>query len=511
MSVADICEYIHSNHLRQTHEKPVFKWYIIGLSASRIRFVEGIEGHSNSETDQLCYGLRDVLKSMNFVALWDRVWLQARITQGHFGVEHAQTGLHFAVYNWVLDSIEVDLDPSWSANKRKYVHLALARLRACNLNNTLPGHFRAKDCPPRVPFEEIDTSQAFHMECHWGRQFYGSDLSPGFSTVTSEVDDFLDAQDNLNGIIPSEIQNDINAGAAVEAYDPEIEPIEFAYAVVGEERPTSQNCAICAEDYGHPREYDLCLKLRACGHYFHYACVYDWINGVATNSNRCPECRAEICKQRRDLRVVGTNHATSGPTEHPSVSSSTETGSDETTQAGDASSAVSDGQAHAAVVAVVVVQASQEARDAPSIDELSTPGEDDSQTVGNGTSDERSDEDQVVEAFATLNIIGERDENNSGWETFNADDIETFQTAGLTERPTSPIYVPGDLSPPMQRLQFEFPRLYFGGAPVTYRSYEPESEFEYDMDRSETEEEGKEGEEDAWWRRDDIWPGGEDM
>jgi hypothetical protein len=46
---------------------------------------------------------------------------------------------------------------------------------------------------------------------------------------------------------------------------------------------------------------ELAVKLRKCPHSFHLSCLDELVNSTAANSNRCPTCRALICKKRRTL------------------------------------------------------------------------------------------------------------------------------------------------------------------------------------------------------------------
>jgi hypothetical protein len=79
MRIADIWEYTLEYGIRPVQEQPDFKWYILGLKVSRDAFRERIVDYPESGTNHLPYDLRDILKRMPFVALWDRLWQQARM------------------------------------------------------------------------------------------------------------------------------------------------------------------------------------------------------------------------------------------------------------------------------------------------------------------------------------------------------------------------------------------------------------------------------------------------
>jgi len=97
---------------------------------------------------------------------------------------------------------------------------------------------------------------------------------------------------------------DIHDTANLEVYGPHIDPIDFADVVNDANCPLDQNCTICAESYRIQDGQGTCVRLRNCGHHAHYHCIDEWLNGVAKNSNLCPECRNEICVNRRPVRVI---------------------------------------------------------------------------------------------------------------------------------------------------------------------------------------------------------------
>jgi hypothetical protein len=63
--------------------------------------------------------------------------------------------------------------------------------------------------------------------------------------------------------------------------------------------PQEQCCTICIEPLGA-----VGVKISACGHYFHFRCIQEWLNGTSPNGNLCPECRTQICAKRRKVRHV---------------------------------------------------------------------------------------------------------------------------------------------------------------------------------------------------------------
>ena len=408
MSIADIWEYSLKYGIRPVQEQPDFKWYILGLKVSRDAFKERIVDYSEPDINHLPYGLRDVLKRMPFVALWNRLWQQARMLSVRRSAEY--TRLHYSMYDWVLTSFRYATVFPISGPGLLLIHQAVAMERSQDIANRVPGPFRPKYCPRRVDLVEIEATQAHLMECHWGRRFYGAELPLGFSTNADDVYEFME---------PLQLQDDVNDRAALEAYGPSIEPLESAQVVSGEDRPTHRNCTICAEEYACSRDCSPCVKLSTCGHYFHYECIHSWMNGVAANRNRCPECRTQICENRRPVRAIALGQP----------GQLLETNSELSDLARDDDDAM-----------VPETQDTLAPQEHYSPGDEGLPGVNGSDLEQEATEaeqpDSRRDEDEEEEPDNELDFNEEErddDEINSGYALFNPDDSETFQPAGLTE------------------------------------------------------------------------------
>jgi hypothetical protein len=158
-----------------------------------------------------------------------------------------------------------------------------------------------------VNCEQIQKIGGQLMECKWGRRFYGSDVPPGFLTDSGKVDHYLAMleEEDPDQSMPQELFFvDIYDTVILEPYGPHIDPIDYADVVDDANCPMDQNCTVCAEPYTLQDGFVLCLKLLKCGHHVHYHCIEQWMNGVAQNSNLCPECRTEISRIRRPVRVA---------------------------------------------------------------------------------------------------------------------------------------------------------------------------------------------------------------
>lgn len=65
---------------------------------------------------------------------------------------------------------------------------------------------------------------------------------------------------------------------------------------------TEATCSVCLELFD-VRDVSTVAWKAGCGHTFHAQCLSSMINGIQTNSNCCPLCRAEICVARKQRRI----------------------------------------------------------------------------------------------------------------------------------------------------------------------------------------------------------------
>jgi hypothetical protein len=178
------------------------------------------------------------------------------------------------------------------------------------LDGSTSKHTRLPQSPVVVDCEVISDILTHHMVYRWGRRFYGDTLPPRFSTNLIIVPNYSAAVRIENGEeddeeVTEELLRDIYDSAASESYGALIDPLKFATAVNEASRPRSQNCSVCSDVFGLQTAQSPSLKLRECGHYFHDGCIRDWLKSVHPNSNLCPECRTQICEERRLVRVAG--------------------------------------------------------------------------------------------------------------------------------------------------------------------------------------------------------------
>jgi hypothetical protein len=314
MDVADVWTFTLDEGIREVRDFPPWKWYYFGMRHSREIFAAVITNYPEEPQDLLSYKVRDALKTVSFVVLWDWLWQNARDLCEVYRAED----------NDPVDRLQFDLNRVVLLPFSKMEFISNTELRAdmtaaANQEFDESTYLRPSKHPVLIDFEDIDETNLGHLECHWGRRFYGDELPRGFSTdletvLAIEVE--MRANAGANAIaIPEEFLVDIEDEAELEAFGPLIDPAKFATVVGEASQPEGQNCTICAEPYEPYELYKVeqrCLRLENCGHYFHEDCLADWMNGVARNSNLCPECREQICVERRKVRVKESAHSDAG-------------------------------------------------------------------------------------------------------------------------------------------------------------------------------------------------------
>ncbi|KAH7093653.1 hypothetical protein FB567DRAFT_610209 [Paraphoma chrysanthemicola] len=281
MTVADIWTYTLEHGIRPVGAQPSYSWYLRGLTTARNAFKDRVRDYSDSGACHLPFELRDILKSVSFVAIWDSAWRLANAMgiSGDATTHGWHVCMYVMVHLWLNDP---DVFPL-SEDAAVLLRDVQVKLKSRDLANLKPGPFRPKNCPCRIDFETIEHSENFEVECYWGRRFYP----------------------NLEGLNVLESAQEVpDENVPLEVCGHHIEPMHYADLTTEESYPTDQNCTICAEDFTGPSDETTCIKLDSCGHYFHYECIDTWMNGVAVNSNRCPECRQEICEYRRPVRPI---------------------------------------------------------------------------------------------------------------------------------------------------------------------------------------------------------------
>ncbi|KAH3940340.1 hypothetical protein HBI81_019350 [Parastagonospora nodorum] len=318
LDIVDIWDYTYRRGYRQRKGLPPFKWYYLGLVQSRKIFADMIEDCADTVDCMLSYQMRDFLKSVPFITIWDWLW-QAAGEKSNFMLQQDDAldcdmylfalvalkdtvGLSASELRRIVAVVDTDLDLYWNETS------------VSNMVSSRPSGY-----PVLVDFDHIESTGTHYMERHWGRQFYENHLPPGFSTDLRVVADYdarlLDVEEDSDENVPEELLRDIYDSADLEVHGPSIDALEFAQTVGEDDRPRRQNCTICADIFVSRTAKAICLRLRECGHYFHDHCLRDWMNSVAACSNLCPECRSQICENRRPVRLVDTGPPEETPTQ----------------------------------------------------------------------------------------------------------------------------------------------------------------------------------------------------
>jgi hypothetical protein len=289
LNVALVFKYSWEQGFRASDLLPPYKWYVSSLEQARKKYVLLVE--CRDPRTRLPYQVQESLLHINFVELWDGLWQKA--VEFSTAVGFASSRLDFDMYVWVTYQMKLpssDPKPEVCGNR----DMAAIAEQRCQEHWTddleavpkvqpdgfhLPGLSNSLDVGamrgfrgPRYPYRG------------WGSRFYDND------EVSDVSDDEEDGESDL----------DVNEMASVEAYGPSIDPTDVAHVAMI--KPEDQRCTICMEDHFYVYGDSRTMKLNTCGHLFHYECIFDWVNGVSSNSNLCPECRVQFSQERRRVR-----------------------------------------------------------------------------------------------------------------------------------------------------------------------------------------------------------------
>jgi hypothetical protein len=101
--------------------------------------------------------------------------------------------------------------------------------------------------------------------------------------VTTELESFV-LQNFEDGSV---------ADVPIEPIGPRVDPGRLSDAT--SEPPANKRCPVCLESY--TMAGNMCVKLRACAHLLHRACLDELVNGTypGVPEVRCPVCRTSLC------------------------------------------------------------------------------------------------------------------------------------------------------------------------------------------------------------------------
>jgi hypothetical protein len=250
-----------------------YRYYLCSLMQARHKFIEHFSQPSSlSNGVEVSFKMRDILKDIPFVSLWNALWLKAKSN-----AQRPAHGNHMFLYKWVMKHFtheikQLGIDPQDTIKAAK---------KAC--------------FPLEIDFVDIRrgtqcTRSALDWGCKWAHHIYPAESLEAIQIYIAERESWQtpdsDGDILLEGTIPEAY------GACINVKD---------YAEMASNPPTGQNCTICVEGYSKG-EGD-CVRVSACGHFFHENCINAWMNSVLANSNTCPECRTVICVERREVRA----------------------------------------------------------------------------------------------------------------------------------------------------------------------------------------------------------------
>ncbi|KAI4956792.1 hypothetical protein J4E86_005263 [Alternaria arbusti] len=297
-NVALLFRYSYEHDDRSSNQKPAYKWYAMGLEEARTKYIYSVECQDPQAL--MPYHVRDGLKNIDFIGLWDTIWEKAYDMSLNFDSDPLD--LEFNMSLWVVGQMRLP-----SSDPRPWIPLANVALiteRRCKeyemsreggLNiapvdlYTPAGDFHIPNFANKIDVEAILRSRGPRFSSTGrGHRFYDED----------DDSDTFDADDEEHEF-PGFTVDDT---ASVEPYGPTISLIDLATDATT--IPEDQCCTICMEDHVDGTRRSETVKLNTCGHLFHYDCIFEWLNGTSSNSNLCPECRIQFSEQRRPVRPI---------------------------------------------------------------------------------------------------------------------------------------------------------------------------------------------------------------
>ncbi|KAI4696176.1 uncharacterized protein J4E88_000348 [Alternaria novae-zelandiae] len=296
---------------------PSYATYLGGFVQARARFKDIIQATPplrGNQTKALPYHTRFALKEIKFRDIWDDLWIEAfanieqpigdRMYQGminQFAEATIQSGSHTVDMKTLLRGLW--RDGGLKFRTWKEIPEAAASLSADGIRK---GEFGG--IPRNMAQAQTIGTDCYHVEdidAFWSAK--SDELVAASAGASSAV--YARSVQNINGQNTADVSEDqdnldtntlrnVYGKAYLEAYGPCIQPLEYGKWDL--DIPQDQLCVVCLETHGL-----LGARMSPCGHYFHFACIKRWMNGTSPNSNLCPECRAQICNERKKVRMTG--------------------------------------------------------------------------------------------------------------------------------------------------------------------------------------------------------------
>ena len=326
LSVALLFRYSLQHDDRLSHQQPAYKWYARGLEEARTKYIYSVECQDPQAL--MPYHVRNGLKNVHFIELWDAIWEKAYDLSRTFTSDPLV--LEIYMFLWAVQQMRLPYsDPRPWIPGANVALIVEKRCKEYEINiegvlniapddiynfDTPPNHFHISKFSNQIDVEAILRSRGprFSSTAR-GHRFYEGYDDPDVADTDDEEDENLDLA--------------FDDTADVEPYGPPLDLIDLAATTTTV--PEDQCCTVCMENHFHTTGDRGTMKLNSCGHLFHYNCIFEWLNGTSSNSNLCPECRIQFSEQRRPVRPVQPASASSSESGDTWVVSSDEFESDE--------------------------------------------------------------------------------------------------------------------------------------------------------------------------------------
>jgi hypothetical protein len=274
---------------------PTYLQFVGGFVQTRASFKASVEGTLSFDAAnamELPYHTRAALKGVRFMELWVALWTLAKslnesddgplIDSMYEAVINTFVGIQGRLESWNLDMTSI-LRRCWSEGR-----LPFRTSEEISQTLSLPSvHEIRKGELGGVPSSMSDAQTI-------GSNFYGSETRSAFWTaspsrhvapplVVPSAETASRMQANAESDYADEELSDVAVRSCygevnLEAYGPHIQPLE--HGTWDLDLPQDQSCVVCAETHGL-----VGVKMNACGHYFHLACIKQWMNSTSPNSN----------------------------------------------------------------------------------------------------------------------------------------------------------------------------------------------------------------------------------
>jgi hypothetical protein len=295
---------------------PPYIDYIVGFIQARARFKAAVEATSSSRTTrtlELPYHVRAALKVVKFSWLWNALWLKAAGGDNHLIADQVYEAIvkDFAKIENGSNSNPIDMKAlmrrMWKIGRLRFrtpkeIAESLLPLSARDIRSGEGGGIPKSTLYAQNIGRRLYDSRS--IRAFWTANVENSvaapsGVIPARHAQHMQTGDEADTPDDYDEEeMDEEMLHDCYTEAYLEAFGPYVRPLD--HSAWDLDSPEDQCCVVCLETHGF-----ISVKMSACGHYFHLACIKEWLNQTSPNANLCPECRTQICRERQKVRFLG--------------------------------------------------------------------------------------------------------------------------------------------------------------------------------------------------------------